>query len=312
MNNDDINKIEFILTNIKDVLHETNIFNILKKIKSINEDNNLIITELTNELLTKNSIIQDLNSTIVKKNLEIDNLLLDIDNFSKVSVIVSLHKELDSKKKYIKLLESQISKYKNDKLIPKVNNEQYLSENTKEQSLSENIKELDKLDKSTSVKLVNIELSKSQIINEEIDMEEIPKEMDIKEINEIDKADYIEDIQHNENIIKIKTKTRKKNNQELKNHEINKLETPSISMNEEIIKTKSKKKNIDDLNKNNTDNEQTKENISYPDINGYELLIYKNIYYYRDLETNEIYDIINKTIGNIVGLITEKNKIKLN
>jgi ribosomal 30S subunit maturation factor RimM len=70
-----------------------------------------------------------------------------------------------------------------------------------------------------------------------------------------------------------------------------------------IIKKIKKKKNI--INNNDEINEELL------NINGYELIIYKNIYYYRDLETNEIYNIIDNKIGIIVGIMTNKNKIKL-
>jgi hypothetical protein len=49
----------------------------------------------------------------------------------------------------------------------------------------------------------------------------------------------------------------------------------------------------------------------YTDIDGYELLIYKNIYYLKNEITNDIYDIIDYKPVNKVGIINEKGKIKL-
>lgn len=46
------------------------------------------------------------------------------------------------------------------------------------------------------------------------------------------------------------------------------------------------------------------------DIDNYEVLMYKGQYYYRDLETNEIYDIYKSKPNNIVGYLNEKGKLK--
>ena len=51
---------------------------------------------------------------------------------------------------------------------------------------------------------------------------------------------------------------------------------------------------------------------TFEDINGYELLVYKNKYYLRDLETSELYDIVNNKPNHIVGLINSKSKVKFN
>ena len=48
----------------------------------------------------------------------------------------------------------------------------------------------------------------------------------------------------------------------------------------------------------------------FEDINGFELLVYKKKYYLRDLETSEIYDIVDNKQNQIVGLINSKGKIK--
>ena len=48
----------------------------------------------------------------------------------------------------------------------------------------------------------------------------------------------------------------------------------------------------------------------FEDINGYELIQYKKKYYFRDLETNEIYNILNYKPDSVIGLMSN-NKIKL-
>jgi hypothetical protein len=50
---------------------------------------------------------------------------------------------------------------------------------------------------------------------------------------------------------------------------------------------------------------------SFEEINGYELLVYKKNYYLRDLETDELYSIIDNKPNNKVGLINNKGKVQL-
>lgn len=51
---------------------------------------------------------------------------------------------------------------------------------------------------------------------------------------------------------------------------------------------------------------------NFEDINGFELTSYKKNYYLRDLETNELYDIVNNKPGKIIGLLNSKGKIQFN
>jgi hypothetical protein len=51
---------------------------------------------------------------------------------------------------------------------------------------------------------------------------------------------------------------------------------------------------------------------NFEEINGYELLSYKRKYYLRDLETSEIYDILDNQPNIVVGLITPLGKLKFN
>ena len=50
---------------------------------------------------------------------------------------------------------------------------------------------------------------------------------------------------------------------------------------------------------------------NFEEINGYELLVYKKIYYLRDLETDELYSIQDNKPNKVVGLINNKGKVKL-
>lgn len=83
---------------------------------------------------------------------------------------------------------------------------------------------------------------------------------------------------------------------ELEN-QISKLKTPLTK--EPIVETKKKVNsefNVDD----------------FEDINGFELTSYKKNYYLRDLETNELYNIVDNKPGKVIGLINSKGKIKFN
>ena len=51
---------------------------------------------------------------------------------------------------------------------------------------------------------------------------------------------------------------------------------------------------------------------NFEDINGFELTSYKKNYYLRDLETNELYNIIDNKPGKIIGLLNSKGKIQFN
>ena len=68
-----------------------------------------------------------------------------------------------------------------------------------------------------------------------------------------------------------------------------------------LILKKNKEKHINHFDPDN-----------FEDINGYELILYKKNYYLRDLETNELYNIIDNKPGEIVGLLSSKGKVKFN
>jgi predicted RNase H-like nuclease (RuvC/YqgF family) len=54
------------------------------------------------------------------------------------------------------------------------------------------------------------------------------------------------------------------------------------------------------------------DDIESIDINGYELLLYKNNYYLKNNNTNELYDIKNKKPNKLVGIIKSSGKVKFN
>jgi hypothetical protein len=84
--------------------------------------------------------------------------------------------------------------------------------------------------------------------------------------------------------------------QQLEN-QISKLKTPQIK--ESIVETKKEVNSVFNVE-------------NFEDVNGFELTSYKKNYYLRDLETNELYDIVDNKPGKIVGLLNSKGKIKFN
>lgn len=68
--------------------------------------------ELKNKSNQYDQLLQKYNTEIEHKNKEIENKNLEMKNYSKVSFIVSMNKELDEKKNYIRILESQLEHYK--------------------------------------------------------------------------------------------------------------------------------------------------------------------------------------------------------
>lgn len=108
--NDTLNKLsqlnsEFNLLEL--FLNLTNELDKYKKENNILKDGLFIKETKYNELFKKyNDEINTMNKEIEKKDYE-------LNNFNKVSVVVSLHKELDEKKKYIQILEGQVDKLRN-------------------------------------------------------------------------------------------------------------------------------------------------------------------------------------------------------
>jgi len=47
-------------------------------------------------------------------------------------------------------------------------------------------------------------------------------------------------------------------------------------------------------------------------LSGFELVQLKNKYYLRNLETNELHTIIENDIGDVVGIIDKRGKVKFN
>ena len=219
---DNLTKLTLLINEIYEFSNEGNLVNtfqnIINKSNKLKEENEL----LKKELQEKDNIIlkinTDYNNNIENKNKEISLKSQELENLSKVSLIVSMNKELDTKKKYIEILESQLEKCRRT------------HSNTATDSLV--------LNDSPKHTLVD-----NTIIEEYTNTVEV--------------------------------------------------EVP--------VEKKVKKKKNKDFDPDN-----------FEEINGYELIIYKKKYYLRDLETDELYDIVENKPNIIVGLITPNGKPKFN
>jgi desulfoferrodoxin (superoxide reductase-like protein) len=161
------------------------------------------------------------------------------------------------------------------------------------------------------------------------DIELLSNKLTVKqeEFNDLKKVSYITSINkqlsEKNNYIKILEGQLEKLKKT--SHYIEKIElTPEIKVEEikveeiveeikvEEIKVKTKKvKKSKTKKESNVELDNQFDPDMFEDINGFELLIYKQKYYLRDLETSEIYDIVDNKQNQIVGLINSKGKIKL-
>ena len=250
---------------------------LLYKVTSMFTDLNNTISAMTLEKSTLNNVIDDLNNKITDITLEKLQLNNVIDDLNK-KIIASNFKydndiELLSNKLTVK--QEEFNDLKKVSYITSINKQ--LSEKNNYIKILEG--QLEKL-KKTSHYIEKIELTpeiKVEEIKEEIKVEEIKVE-EIKE--EIKVEEIVEEIKVEEIKVEEKVKTKK------------------------VKKSKTKKESNVELD-NQFDPDM------FEDINGFELLIYKQKYYLRDLETSEIYDIVDNKQNQIVGLINSKGKIKL-
>lgn len=159
------------------------------------------------KLVETNTMLNDNIETITEK---LQSKTDDVTNLTKVSIVQTLSKQVDEKNNMIRILESQLEKYKSKKV-----------ENTFEKEIKE------------------IEV-----------VEEKPKKQ------------------------------------------------PEVVVEE---KPKKQTKPTDDFDPDN-----------FEEINGYELMMYKKKYYLRDLETNELYTIVDNKQDKVVGFINSSGKPKFN
>ncbi len=256
---------------------------VLTNLKNFTDNiNNDIINIITENEQLQNTI-KELNIKIDSYEKELVIIQENYDNLKKVSYITSLNKQLHDKNNYIAILESQLNKYKNNKIIDNIDETNILlTKNKKKQNKTSN----------------NLENNNS-IITPEVIIQDITENNNLIITPEV----IVQDI--TENIIKKKKKHKSKT--QVVEPSIEPSIEPLIDTEqivsdhielENIIKKKHKKVSNDNFNPED-----------FEEVNGFELLIYKKTYYLRDLETNELYDILNNKQNNVVGLVNSKGKI---
>jgi hypothetical protein len=291
---------------------------VLTNLKNFTDNiNNDIINIITENEQLQNTI-NELNIKINSYEKELITIQDDYDNLKKVSYITSLNKQLHDKNNYIAILESQLNKYKNNKIIDNTDDLNILP--------TKNKKKQNKISNNLETIVQDITENNNLIITPETIVQDITENNNLIITPEI----VVQDI--TENIIKKKKKHKSKT--QVIEPIVAPIETPpetpieipletpieippetpmdaaietlteaeqTINNNvklENIIKKKQKKVSNDNFNPED-----------FEEVNGFELLIYKKTYYLRDLETNELYDILNNKQNNVVGLVNSKGKI---
>ena len=266
---------------------------------NINNDIINIITE--NEQLQ--NIIKELNIKIKSYEKDLVTIQEDYDNLKKVSYITSLNKQLHDKNNYIAILESQLNKYKNNKIIDNIDDTNILlTKNKKKQNKISNNLENNNSIITPEIIVQDITENNNSIITPEIIVQDITENNIKKKKKHKSKTQVVETSLETPIETPIETSLETPIETPIEAVIETPIKTEQIVSNnvelENIIKKKQKKVSNDNFNPE-----------YFEEVNGFELLIYKKTYYLRDLETNELYDILNNKQNNVVGLVNSKGKI---
>jgi hypothetical protein len=261
---------------------------LLYKVTSMFSNLNNTISDLTLEKSNLNNVINDLNNKITDithEKLQLNNVIDDLNK----KIIAANFKydndiELISNKLTVK--QEEFNDLKKVSYITSINKQ--LSEKNNYIKILEG--QLERLKKTTHY-IEKIELTPE--ISHELILETV-KEETVKEETVKEEVTFNEEVKEEKEEI-----TEEAVKEETVNEEV-KVEVKT----KKVKKSKTKKEPIVE-----SDNQFDPD--MFEDINGFELLIYKQKYYLRDLETSEIYDIVDNKQNQIVGLINSKGKIKL-
>ncbi len=282
-----------------------------KLVNKISEDNRFEeLVEVNTELLNKISILEKELETKTKefndlktkydhdinvKNNEIKEKTEELKNLTKVSFVQSLNKQVNDKNLIIQQLENQIIKLRanqaseNKFYAPVVTEPVFVNKESESVKISEPVEET----KTSKKKGKKEETKYEEPIIDEIKTDPINEEKEpIEESKPSKKKSKKEEPKYEEPII-----------DEIKTDPIN--EEPDHQEEETKIQV-NKKKSKKEKQPKPFDPEE------FEDVNGYELLSYKKNYYLRDLETNELYNIVDNNPGEIVGLLNSNGKVKFN
>lgn len=341
---DQFKKFDELLAEIINFANHTNLVKLFEdqsvELNELRDKNNALEIELKNRKQELLDLHHEYITEIKNKDIEIEQLKADMTNLSKVSLIVSTRRELDEKNKYIKLLESQIEKHKNTLLLEVTetkkdsrtvsDNTETISSLSKQESINEEEPETKLNDGEAEVKVKKDKSSKKKVINEEEAIIEEPEIKSKKNKSNKNKFDNDEP--------EIKQKKDKSNKNKVINEEpiiqeiiieepiiqelVNQepiIEELEIKHNKDIAEQENVEDNQPKIKKSkskerkvSTESEPTFDPDLFEDISGYELIIYKKCYYLKDLETDEIHDIVNYKPNTKVGFINSSGKVKFN
>ena len=112
------------LDNLKENLIQINdlIKSSLKEIEHYKKENDILLKILQEKEKEIEELKDKFSIELNLKDEEINKHSTELNNFSKVSMVVSLNKELEEKNKQIKLLETQLQTFKKDEKPKKQSN----------------------------------------------------------------------------------------------------------------------------------------------------------------------------------------------
>jgi hypothetical protein len=320
-------------------------------IDKINKDNRFEeLVETNTKLLNKNIVLEkeldnlknkydnDMNIKIKELNEKSDEL----KNLTKVSFVQSLNKQVMDKNLIIQQLENQIIKLRanqaneNKFCTPNLHSQHHqqyvpvvteqpspinITDKTNENDKTDENNKLDETIKSNNkkgVKKINTkqeepyveEIKETTTENEtqEKSKKGGKKDKYIVEVTEqSNKEEVVIEEYNGETVIEESNEgvVIEENNGETVIEESNEGVVIEENNGETVIEEKPKKKKKEKQPKPFDPND-------FEDVNGYELISYKKNYYLRDLETNELYNIIDNNPREIVGLLNSKGKVKFN
>lgn len=313
-----MDKICNLIKQANELIENENPIKLINDLESTINKQELEINKLTISVKNIDNIyleqIKKLNLELESKTLELKQKNEEINNFTKFSIIQKVNKQLEEKNSYIQILESQIEKFKRNKLEP----------------VSPKIIQTNLID-ITNEKSNDIQVEQPDKVLNDIKFEKLPKvyvkelieepiEVRVEEQIEVlvklveESFEEVSEKQF-EKPLKVPIKKQVEEAVIEKVVEPNKvgvkkqIEEPvviNLEVDKPIEKQKKKTKIIEEF-RNDIFNPET-----FIEINGYQLIMYKKKYYLRDLETNQLYDIDNNMPNKVVGIYTINGKVKLN
>jgi hypothetical protein len=247
------------------------------------------------------------------------------ESFDIIELVQSLNKKISELNNKILKLELKLEEKDNIFELETQNWEKVVEEKDriiaeKDKVIAEKIDEIKNLNNVSMIKTLNSHLNEKnnmiRILEKQISTGKSPNPTLGKEIkeflsNEV-KNDVKLDIQKNKTKSDTIDKTNDTNLSETESENKEKqTATTTASLSQNAIDKTNKKEVVKEEVKKGKKKVIDFDPDEFEDINGYELTLYKKVYYLRNLETNELYSIDNNDVGEKVGYITSGNKVKM-